>query len=259
MDNRWIYFLLKPSRSNTLDGEAAFDFGLLPPATSTEFLPMRDVSATRPIRFTNLLTSAVIDNRLLTDFAVWSDLRPAVFIGEPLARFTGCFNLITFCVRCNAIMLGEFDCFECDDIKPSRARILAIFVVRFLLIRGGVSLDSISRISSSVENDTLFSPVSIRCELTYSSAIMVAALAGIFFTRITFCLVITFLTPSSCNRMEMFRFRVAVDEWGKSIISPSSVHSWKYQQKLHQFLLPFRFYRPVVRILMTRLVFRRNR
>lgn len=199
------YFLLKPSRSNTLDGETAFDFDFLP--ASIEFFPSRDVSETRPIRLTNLLTSGLLDasapirdNRLLTDFIVWSDLRPAVLIGEPLARCTGCFNLITFCVRCNDAVLDDgFNGFEWDDPKPSRARTSLLFVVRFLIVRAAVRRDSISRISSSGENDTVFSPVSMRCELTYSSAIIVAAFAGIFFTKITFCLVTTFLTPSNCK------------------------------------------------------------
>lgn len=209
-NSRRNYFLLKPSRLNTLDGAAGFDF--LPLAVSIEFFPRRDESETRPMRLTNLLTSGrlaasapISDSRLLTGFAIWSDLRPAVLIGEPLARFTGCFNLITFCVRCNAVRLGdELCCFVCDDTKPSRARILLFLFDRFLFGLTGGCRDSISRISSSVENDTVFSPVSIRSDSTYSSAIIVAALAGIFFTKITFCLATTFFTPSSCNGIQTF-------------------------------------------------------
>lgn len=206
-------YLLYPSRLNTLDCVDAGD--ALPLDVWTGFLPNRDEIDTRPIRLINLLTSGLlaasapplIVRRLLIDLDVWSDRRPGVLITAPLARFTGCFSLIVFCVRCNTALVGDNDSdadvvgVDSDDGTPSRAWILLFLFRRILFGRFSGCRDSISRISSSGENETLFSRVSIRFEFSYSSAIIVAAFAGIFFMRITFCLAaVTFVTPTSCNK-----------------------------------------------------------
>lgn len=150
-----VHFLLNPSLSKTLDAaDALLDFGL--PFFTVE--PKRELNETRPIRFTNLLTSGpfFIDRRLLTDFCTSSDLNADTFNVWPLARFTGCFILISFFVWCKRA-LSVF------VVKPNRARTLFdVFASRSRFARSATFRDSISKISSVDENFTTFSPVSIR-------------------------------------------------------------------------------------------------
>lgn len=91
---------------------------------------------------------------------------------------------------------GKFWFFFVKHI-PSRVLTPMTFVVFFMLNFFGTGRASISNTSSSDENETDFSGMSWRSS-SYSSATIVAAFAGRFCTKITFCcFTLFFVTPPS--------------------------------------------------------------
>lgn len=188
-----FYYLLNPSLEKTLDAACDLIMFWFP---FFIFVPKRELNETRPIRLTNLLTSGPFfrDKRLFTDFLSSSDFMADTFNGWPFARFTACFSLTIFFVRCKRAFCSNLSFFE---VRPRRARILSAFTRRIRLRAATCFLDSISRISSVDENFTDFSPVSMR-SASYSSATIVAALAGMRFTKIAFCCGFAFLMLTIC-------------------------------------------------------------